>query len=1103
MAEKPMVPKDPIKSRSMSKPIFIASALLLASLLLSGYDEFWGRRPYKDFQREFLDLYQNHLEMVMPRQEERLAKLIGSATYKDLETRRKLALEDLAAKEPAIVEEVEVIGEDLTYLREVQKLPKSQFSAYKWQAEAAASEDKKQEIIDKLDDLRRSVYPVDLQYKLPGEAAIPGELNYLELEDRILALQNRKAELEKIRGRLGAPAVELKKQMDAYVAKNIEGPLPVNVAKLMKKAEDGLLGPQANSVDDILQIHIREFDWVDRCESCHAGTEEPIDMSLADIVLSTFSGLVDEEKEDALAYVRDWLKEQDEAGRKAFTDLVANPLVDTSKFPEGVVHAVDDIRPELKSLVAFTAHPTKELLKIHPPEQFGCSMCHNGNGRSVTSVELAHGKNKHWLYPLHARENFDAGCVQCHTNDFRLDHAETFNEGRRLFEHKGCWGCHKYQGFNTEPDTLAELANRRKSIDARIEKMETQLKVAAPAERSKIKMEEGRLKTELKEIETHMADLAVQRKRVGPNLKNLRAKVKRDWILPWLLDPASFRPTTKMPSFFRNLPEEQKAAHAIRIAAYIWQNAKDPGEVVTRKFDRGDAAKGKELFKNRGCLGCHTIQLDGKMVGDGFAADLSRIGDKHNYDYTVRWILDPDNGVMPNLRLSVSDAQDIATFLVSQSQGTRWEPTPQLDDPKLAEEGAALVRHYGCAGCHEIAGMENEKGIGTELTTEGSKPKERLDFGRLEHGFKEHGQYTHKHYFENKLREPGIFWVGKVFDPEKNGLDRLRMPNFRLNEKEINALTTFLLGSVESTIPETWRYRPEGRAKDIQQGWWVIAKYNCTGCHQVTPEQTPSLWNLPWFQGVDAQGRKPESHRPPTLVSLGAKANPEWLAEFLRNPALTHDPAKYNGNGVRPYLDVRMPTFRLSDAEIETLVRFFQALDSQPVPYVAPDLKPLNADELAGIRQLYADVKCYQCHAIGDPTWDAKMNAPNLLVARNKLKYDWILRWLSDPSSIVPWTAMPVNFVGEWEVKTTDGRRLIGTDFKWARDGKTARMKLNSGETVRLQRNELDGEPTFLRTVGTTIPKALENVSSDHRDLMARYLLFHYDKSEIDRVLKK
>jgi hypothetical protein len=39
------------------------------------------------------------------------------------------------------------------------------------------------------------------------------------------------------------------------------------------------------------------------------------------------------------------------------------------------------------------------------------------------------------------------------------------------------------------------------------------------------------------------------------------------------------------------------------------------------------------------------------------------------------------------------------------------------------------------------------------------------------------------------------------------------MPNIYLPEKDVTALTTFLLGSVETNLPQTMRYNPGGGAK--------------------------------------------------------------------------------------------------------------------------------------------------------------------------------------------------------------------------------------------------------------------------------------------------
>ena len=39
------------------------------------------------------------------------------------------------------------------------------------------------------------------------------------------------------------------------------------------------------------------------------------------------------------------------------------------------------------------------------------------------------------------------------------------------------------------------------------------------------------------------------------------------------------------------------------------------------------------------------------------------------------------------------------------------------------------------------------------------------------------------------------------------------------------------LEDAESNLPERYFYEPEDKRRDIQEGWKVVLKYNCTGCH--------------------------------------------------------------------------------------------------------------------------------------------------------------------------------------------------------------------------------------------------------------------------------
>ena len=79
-----------------------------------------------------------------------------------------------------------------------------------------------------------------------------------------------------------------------------------------------------------------------------------------------------------------------------------------------------------------------------------------------------------------------------------------------------------------------------------------------------------------------------------------------------------------------------------------------------------------------------------------------------------------------------------------------------------------------------------------------------------------------------------------------------------------------------------------------------------------------------------------------------------------------------NRNGVRPYLKVRMPTFSFSDNELRKLVRFFQALSQQPMPYIPEQVPVLTAKESDMARSLFSSTAapCLKCHATGDPAHD-------------------------------------------------------------------------------------------------------------------------------------
>jgi hypothetical protein len=113
-------------------------------------------------------------------------------------------------------------------------------------------------------------------------------------------------------------------------------------------------------------------------------------------------------------------------------------------------------------------------------------------------------------------------------------------------------------------------------------------------------------------------------------------------------------------------------------------------------------------------------------------------------------------------------------------------------------------------------------------------------------------------------------------------------------------------------------------------------------------------------------------------------------------------------NGVRPYLQFRMPTFNFSPNELQILVRFFMAMSGQQDPYIKEPLQPLTEQERLTARQMFTSgTPCLKCHITGNPEHDSKAIAPNFLLASERLKPEWTFRWLLDPAQISPGTAMP------------------------------------------------------------------------------------------------
>ncbi len=62
-------------------------------------------------------------------------------------------------------------------------------------------------------------------------------------------------------------------------------------------------------------------------------------------------------------------------------------------------------------------------------------------------------------------------------------------------------------------------------------------------------------------------------------------------------------------------------------------------------------------------------------------------------------------------------------------------------------------------------------------------------------------------------------------------------------------------------------------------------------------------------------------------------------------------------------------------------------------------------------KQMFETYQCLKCHVAGENIpLTPDINAPNLILAKERLNPEWILRWLIDPQTLQPGTKMPNYF---------------------------------------------------------------------------------------------
>ena len=529
----------------------------------------------------------------------------------------------------------------------------------------------------------------------------------------------------------------------------------------------------------------------------------------------------------------------------------------------------------------------------HPPSRVECVSCHQGDGHATSFAAAGHATLGSRVgaddpirlgteptvdlraVPLSSRDWADPGvngsmlpvgrteaaCGTCHEGERYQPGAAALSDAWTTLERAGCYGCHMLPG--------PERTRKR-----------------------------------------------------GPDLRRIGGKLSPAWVRSWLANPRAMKPATWMPRFWTGDALSDRDAAAIdAVSAYLFASS-DPYAPASSSPPLGDAVRGQHLIESVGCLGCHVVgnvSRDSTTQRRTFGPPLQGVGSKTTYAWLFDWLREPSrysaDTRMPNLRLTVAESADIATYLASTSGAAplpaaasivdndeRYRAVyrqyadeamgrlmqPRLDvqqlnqltgDPLRVQVGRVVIERLQCAGCHAIRGFENA-GAKRQL----SPRSNWLDA-------------------DARAIHAGPKVVATPAQPVLAG------PDLGIGAHEAARLA-LALTAVAGTLPSTHAMSMPWHIAKVA-GRALVQDRNCVTCHVIDG-----------IGGDLAALVADPSLGPPPLTSEGPRAQLDWLRGFLREP-----------KAMRPGLEVRMPSFALTDDEVSVIGRYLQAIaPPKPVP---------------------------------------------------------------------------------------------------------------------------------------------------------------------------
>jgi mono/diheme cytochrome c family protein len=314
---------------------------------------------------------------------------------------------------------------------------------------------------------------------------------------------------------------------------------------------------------------------------------------------------------------------------------------------------------------------------------------------------------------------------------------EEIQLGRRLFQDKGCAGCHVIQGISSQKDFGPDLSNlggksvsqldfgnskiprnlisyiQSKVVDPRsvnpaarmpqysfsstdLDMITTALlsMTGSAARNNWANLVKPQIQSEFhpsgafgKVYDRYQCAACHQFKGFGgtlaPDLTFEGSRAQRQWIMDFLLNPKTLRPTLtfRMPQFNMTREEAAIAADYLRM---VFQNVAVDLEGEARwHFSPEQTALGKQLYEVKyQCQACHTLGSSGGYVGP----NLSNAGNWLNAAWIEAWLRNPQalvpGTIEPRRAFNDQEVAALTAYLLTFKQAS----------PPIADKAASTAR---------------------------------------------------------------------------------------------------------------------------------------------------------------------------------------------------------------------------------------------------------------------------------------------------------------------------------------------------------------------------------------------------------------------------